>query len=146
MKMSKLIEVDGNWKVFETANPTDSLILLHATSLRRAKQILKTGFTTDESNWIDSEEGYVYLGGSRYNLGTYLRYSENAIVKVAVRKECLLPDDKSVDWKEYVKLHRQELKKDRVNVRQPTAFDTFKHIGQVKARIEDVLVFDYMII
>ncbi|MGF7535296.1 hypothetical protein AAGG74_16715 [Bacillus mexicanus] len=142
--MSKCVEVDGNWKKFYEADPSDKLLLLHATSLENAKQIWEKGFERTDSNWLDSENGYVYLAGSRYNLGTYLRYNDNAIIRVSVRKELLLPDDNSVDWREYIKLHRDELKNEKINIKKPSAFDTFKHIGQVKARIEDIEIIDYI--
>ncbi|MCA1064826.1 hypothetical protein QTG56_24785 (plasmid) [Rossellomorea sp. AcN35-11] len=141
--MPNYIEVDGNWKKFYDAKPSEELLLLHATSLENAKKICKNDFLPKNRNWEDSEEGYVYLAGSRYNLGTYLRYTENAIIRILVRKELLLPDNNSVDWKEYVKFNRDELKKDKVNIKEPTSFDTFKHIGQVKARIEDITIIDF---
>lgn len=142
--MSNFIEVDGSWKKFLDAKPSDKLLLLHATSLENAKEIVEKGFANNNSNWQDSEEGYIYLAGSRYSLGTYLRHTENAIVRVLVRKELLLADDNSVDWKECIRLNRTELKRDQVNIKEPTSFDTFKYIGQVKAKIEDVEIYDYV--
>lgn len=139
-----MIEVEGNWKKFYEANPTDKLILLHATSLDNAKDIVVNGFKTGEKNWKDSEDGYIYLAGSRYNLGTYLHHTQNAIIKVAVMKERLLPDSNSVDWKEFVRLNRKEIKKDQVNLKNLTAFDTFKYIGQVKAKLEDIQIIEYI--
>lgn len=141
--MSNIIEVDANWKKFLEAENDDQILLLHATSKEQAEKITSEGFQITESNWLDSEKGFIYLAGSRYNLGTYLRHTENAIIRVVVKKEDLLPDSESVDWKEYAKQNKAELKREKVSIKNPSAFDTFKHIGQVKAKIQDIEILDF---
>lgn len=138
--MSLYIEVDGNWKTFLHAKSEDMLFMLHATSLENAKRIMLEGFKTNQKNWEDSEEGFVYLSGSEYGLGTYMKFRENAIVKVAVRKKDLLADSNSGDWKGFIHnpINFSELKREGINPKNPTAFETFKYIGQVKAKLEDV--------
>lgn len=142
-----LIEIGSNWRDFKEAADDAELVMYHATSLASAERIWEDGFRDPEGDrdamWSDSERGFVYVAGDVYGLGTYLRHARNAIVKVVVRKVDLVADDTGVDWLEYVRLNRAELKRDGVDLGNVTANDTFKYIGQVKARYEDVRVVDY---
>lgn len=133
-----MIRIDGNWKTFNAVDDNDTIILLHATSVENAKNIFANGFNTNNKLWTDSEDGYIFLAGTRYNLGTYLRHSQNAIIEVSVRKSDVKPDSNSGDWKQFARLNKNELKRDGIDSENPTAFDTFKYIGQVKADIRDV--------
>lgn len=133
-----MIRIDGNWKTFKETDDNDRIILLHATSVDNAKNIFANGFNTNNKLWTDSEDGYIFLAGTRYSLGTYLRHNQNAIIEVSVKKSDVKPDSKSGDWKQFARLNKNELKRDGVDSENPTAFDTFKYIGQVKADIRDV--------
>lgn len=137
----KIIEPDGNWKVFLEAKDSDYILLQHVTSVENAKHIMKNGFTYSEKNWRDSEDGYIYFVSGSYGLGTYMHHSKNAIVDTLIRKDLLLPDDKSGEWKSFITnpQNKSELMSENVNLEQVTAFNTFKLIGQVKSKFKDAI-------
>lgn len=72
--------------------------------------------------------------GSRQGLGTYAGYQgkgDPVLVAFRVRKRDLEPD--MDDWKAHVRAHGAEVRRRGIDIKAPTARDTFSEMNQVRA-------------
>jgi hypothetical protein len=137
------VDLNGYWGRLKKLPDNAYVILYHATPRDIAKKIMELGFQADKQR-NGGDAGYTYLGGAT-GLGTYIgtASSDPVVIVARIRKGDLEPD-LGADWKSYVRLHRKDAQRCGINVKNPSAVDTYASINQVRARNVTVEALGYL--